>query len=84
MVTRAPEPSLQAFGSRVRDRRHAAGLSQEDLADRAGIHRTYLSSVERGERNVALLNILKLSKALGVDPADLLSGLAYKTLPTDG
>lgn len=59
------------FGRRVRELREARGLSQEQLATRAGLHRTYVSSAERGERNVALINIGKLAKALGVDIRDL-------------
>lgn len=63
------------FGERVRERRHALGLSQEQLAERAAMHWTYVGSVERGERNVALLNIVRLAAALGVDPAELVDGL---------
>lgn len=63
------------FGRRLRRYRTAAGLSQEELAHRCGLHRTYVGSVERGERNVALLNIVSLATALGTDPADLLTGL---------
>lgn len=51
--------------------RQAAGLSQEALAHRAGLHRTYVSSVERGQRNVSLENIFALARALGVQAADL-------------
>jgi transcriptional regulator with XRE-family HTH domain len=47
------------------------GLSQEALAAKAGIHRTYVGGVERGERNVGLKNILRLAAALGVHPRDL-------------
>ena len=54
------------FGRRLRELRMARGLSQEALADRAGLHRTYLGSVERGERNVALENIHALAAALQV------------------
>lgn len=66
---------LRTFGDRVRARREALGLSQERLAEQAGLHRNYVGSVERGERNVALLNITKLARALEMDPADLVTGL---------
>lgn len=62
---------LTAFGSRVRAARERAGISQEELAHRAGVHRTYVGGIERGERNVALLNIVALAGALEVDPCDL-------------
>jgi transcriptional regulator with XRE-family HTH domain len=60
-----------AFGRRVRSLREARGMSQEQLADAAGLHRTYLSSLERGQRNVGLDNVLTLARALGVGPAQL-------------
>lgn len=50
-----------------------AGLSQEALAERAELHRTYVGSIERAERNVSLENVEKLARALGVPPADLLT-----------
>lgn len=53
----------------------AAGLSQEQLAEASGLHRTYVGSLERGERNVALINILRLAKGLGIDPAELVRDL---------
>lgn len=53
--------------------RLAAGISQEELAARAGLHRTYISSIERGARNVSLENIFALARALGCDPRDLLA-----------
>lgn len=56
---------LREFGRRVRAARDACGWTQEDLADDAGLDRTYVGSVERGERNVALLNVNKLALALG-------------------
>lgn len=60
-----------AFGRRVRALRLAAGFSQEQLADRSGLHRTYVSSLERGLRNVGLDNIFRLAEALQVPPAAL-------------
>ena len=52
------------FGKRVRVLRKAKGISQEDLAFRAGVHRTYLGGIERGERNLSLKNIAAIAKAL--------------------
>jgi transcriptional regulator with XRE-family HTH domain len=54
------------FGKRVRELRDKTGYSQEDLADLAGIHRTYLGGIERGERNPSLKNIQRIAKALKV------------------
>ena len=51
------------------------GWSQMALADEVGLHFTYVSSVERGERNISLQNIVRLAAALGVDPAGLVKGL---------
>ena len=59
------DPRL-AFGRAVRRLRRAKGLSQEDLAELAGIHRTYIGDVERGTRNVALVNMSRIARALGV------------------
>ena len=67
------------FGQRLRQLRQARGLSQEELAFRAGLHRTYVSSTERGQRNVALVNLEKLSNALEVDIADLLRDVGTRT-----
>lgn len=65
---------LKRFGQRVRELRQASGLSQEALAERSGLHRTYVGGIERGERNVGVLNILKLSRALRIRPSDFFVG----------
>ena len=62
---------LTKFGEAVRRERRRRGLSQEDLGFKAGLDRTYISSVERGKRNVSLLSIHRIAKALGVKPRDL-------------
>ena len=63
---------LVRFGKRLRQIREKVGVSQERLAEMARLHRTYVSSVERGKRNISLLNIGKLAKALDVAPAKLM------------
>lgn len=75
---RAPNAGRQvsldhaALGDAVRQLRSAAGLSQEALAERCCLHRTYVGGIERGERNVSFGNLLKLAQALGVRPSELL------------
>lgn len=76
MVVAEDSQALREFGSRVRDRRRVRGLSQEGLAERSGLHRTYIGSVERGERNISLVNILVLADALGVDAGELVADLS--------
>ncbi len=58
---------LSQFGKKVRKQRESKNLSQEELADLSGLHRTYISSLERGHRNVSLVNIYRLAKALECD-----------------
>ena len=58
---------LKQFGQRVREERLKQGLSQEALAEKAGVHRTYVGMVERAEKIITLTNIEKFAKALGVD-----------------
>lgn len=80
--SRAPRSdATAAFGRRVRARREELGLSQERLADAAGLHWTFVGQAERGQRNLTLHNILKLAAALHCDPADLVAGLAPPTTP---
>jgi transcriptional regulator with XRE-family HTH domain len=68
------DPRVQ-LGRTVRKRRHALGLSQEGLAEKADLHWAYIGGIERGERNLSLLNIVKVARALGITPARLLANL---------
>ncbi len=70
---------LKRFGETLREYRHKSELSQEKLAAKAGIDRTYVGGAERGERNLALVNIVRLADALGIHPAQLLEGLSMRT-----
>jgi len=63
---------LQQIGDRIRDFRTELNLSQEKLAFACELDRTYIGSVERGERNISVLNLKKIAKALEVKSADLL------------
>ncbi len=69
----AVNPFLSAFGEHLRSLRKKAGLSQEEVADRAGIHVTYLSGVERGLRNPSIMNVSRLAQALDVPTKELFS-----------
>lgn len=71
-TSRNQTPAREALARNLRRLRAQEGISQEHLADLAGLHRTYVSSVERGERNVSIDNIERLAKALRVAPADLI------------
>ena len=78
------QPDLLAFGETVRRRRKALGFSQEAFGDECGIDRSYMGGIERGEHNLALLNILKIITALGIQPSEFFSDLdkpAKKRLP---
>ena len=63
---------LRQFGDKVKKLRKAKGWSQEELAKRARLHRTYIGSIERSERNVSLINIERIAKSLGAEISDLL------------
>jgi len=69
------EFSQSVLGRTVRKLRLRKGWSQEALAERAGLHWTYVGGIERGERNVSLVNIVRIARALGVAPARLLTGI---------
>ena len=64
---------LAVFGDCVRSHRKALGLSQEGLALACGLDRTYIGGIERGERNVSLINIQRIATALKIKPSELLS-----------
>jgi transcriptional regulator with XRE-family HTH domain len=72
-VPKASTKSL--FGTAIRALREERGYSQEELAERASLHRNYIGGVERGERNVGLENIAKLARALSVRTKDLFESL---------
>jgi transcriptional regulator with XRE-family HTH domain len=63
------------FGKAVRTKRHKLGVSQEEFADICGLDRTYIGGIERGERNVALVNIEKIAKALRISLPELFRGV---------
>jgi transcriptional regulator with XRE-family HTH domain len=64
---------LVTFGTVVRRQRQLLGISQEELAGRVGVHRTYMGDIERGRRNVALLNLDRIARALETDLAGLMA-----------
>ena len=66
---------LVKFGKKVREERKKLGFSQEVLAEKAGVHRTYIGMIERGEKNITLANIQKVSKALKIKISKLTEGL---------
>jgi transcriptional regulator with XRE-family HTH domain len=66
---------LRDLGYRLREHRLAQKWTQQELADRCKLHRTFIGSVERGERNVSVLNLRHIAKVLRVPLADLLTGL---------
>ena len=69
------EALAREFGRRLRSARTEAGLTQEQLAEGAGVHPTYISNMERGYSAPTLGTLVRLAAALGTDPADLVSGL---------
>jgi transcriptional regulator with XRE-family HTH domain len=68
----ARSPEHVALGRAIHELRAQAGISQEELARRSGLHRTYIGGIERGERNLSFANLLRVAGALGVRPSELL------------
>lgn len=66
---------LKKFGLKVRQERLKRNLSQEELAHKAGVHRTYIGMIERAEKNITLVNIEKICKALGLNLSDFFKNL---------
>ena len=66
------QPLIDAFGKRIRTLRTDRGLSQEQLAELTGFHRTYIGMIERGERNLSLSNVSIFANTFGINASDLL------------
>lgn len=69
------DPVLKAFGESVRKKREAKHLTQEELAEKADLDRTYLSDIERALRNPGIKNIARIAKALGITTSELCKGV---------
>jgi transcriptional regulator with XRE-family HTH domain len=65
----------QIIGKNIRNHRKEKGFSQEELAEKASLHRTYIGSVERGERNISVENIVSIARALNILAKELLEGI---------
>lgn len=81
VVTASRSDILERFGQTVRKRRMALDLTQEILAERAELHRTYIADIERGVRNVSLRNVEKLARALGISVSSLCAGIGKDGRP---
>ena len=83
MKTQAPPlTARKRFAVAMRLQRLANQMSQEDLAELSGLHRTYIGSVERGERNISIDNMERIAQALGVDITNLLSASGVVFMPS--
>ncbi len=74
-------PALIKLGQKIRELRLAKGFSQESFADEVGLDRTYMGGIERGERNIAAINLIRIAKALKIEVGDLFP--PSKTLKVD-
>jgi len=72
---------LQTLGKKLRSRREELGFSQEALADLCGFDRTYISLLERGKRNVSLINLARIAQGLRTSVAQLAEGIEYGSFP---
>ena len=79
MPDRTRPDLLVAFGAAVRRLRHDRGWSQEEFADRVGLHRTYVGAIERGERNLSLVNVGRIAAALRVSLSGLMAEVEKPT-----
>ncbi len=79
---RKKTPVRKAFGLKVRMRRFLMEMTQEELAEKSDMHFTYIGSVERGERNISLENIVALAKGLNCSPKDLMPEIPEETPPS--
>ncbi len=73
MYNNQEKEELIKFGNNVRELRNQKGFSQEAFADSVGLHRTYMGGIERGERNISYLNLIKIARALDMDLNELIS-----------
>ncbi len=71
MKNKTDQLYLKKFGQRIKELRHIKSISQEELADQAGVHRTYIGMIERGEKNITLISMLKLTNALSITMSNL-------------
>lgn len=74
--------ALKKLGDQIRSVRREKGMSQERLAALSGLHRTYIGGIERGERNIGFINLLRLSRALGTELSILVDGIDSEELPS--
>ncbi len=78
-MLRSPEKLLLTkLGQAVRDQRHELRLSQEELAERADLHRTYVADIERGTRNLGFVNLVRVAEALELPVESLVAGITLK------
>jgi transcriptional regulator with XRE-family HTH domain len=78
MEERLPNPLLKTLGQRIRELRKKQGYSQEAFADKCGVHRTFMGTIERGESNLSFKNILKVATTLGISLSTLFQELEDK------